>query len=133
MTNSYKSSLPSRMFMTMLPQDITLPYRVQEKGIMKPALVKGRNEGKQVRRCVACGACAHRLDTCGSRAGKEIQKLRRELKGLRFHPGIRKQPGRDGRKDKCHKTVAQLQYSGKADRYVHDALDRPSGGGVETI
>ena len=82
---------------------------------------------------IACGVCAHRLDTCGSRAGKEIQKLRRELKGLRFHPGIRKKPGRDGRKDKCHKTVAQLQYSGKADRHVHDALDRPSGGRVETI
>ena len=41
--------------------------------------------------------------------------LRRELKGLRFQPGIKKKPGRDGRKDKRDKTVAQLQYSGKAD------------------
>ena len=41
--------------------------------------------------------------------------LRRELKGLRFRPGIKKKPGRDGRKDKHHKTAAQLQYSGKAD------------------
>ena len=73
------------------------------------------------------------MDTCGSRAGKEIQKLRRELKGLRFRAGIKKKPGRDGRKDKRHKTVAQLQYSGKANRYGHDALDRLSGGGVETI
>ena len=72
------------------------------------------------------------MDTCGSRAGKEIQKLRRELKGLRLRPGIKKKPGREGRKDK-HKTVAQLQYSGKADRYGHDAVDRPSGGGVEAI
>ena len=40
-----------------------------------------------------------RVDTCGSRAGKEIQKLRRELKGLRPRRGIKKKPGRDGRKD----------------------------------
>ena len=86
--------------------------------------MKGRNGGKQVHRCVACGAYDHRVDTCGSRARKEIQKLRRGLKGLRFRPGIKKKPGRDCRKDKRHKTVAQLQYSGNADRYGHDALDR---------
>ena len=100
---------------------------------MTRALVKGRNGGKQVHRCVAYGACEHRVDTCVSCAGKEIQKLRRELRGLRFRPGMKKKPGRDGRKDKRHKTAAQLQYSGKADRYGHDVLDRWSGGEMEAL
>ena len=87
---------------------------------MKRALVKGRNRGKQLHRCVACGACDHRVSTCTSRAGKEIQKLRRELKGLRSRPGIKKKPGRDGRKDKRCKIEAQLQYCGKADDRERD-------------
>ena len=56
---------------------------------MKRALVTGRNGGKQLHLCVACD---DRVDTCTSRAGKEIQKLRCELKGLRSRPGIKKKP-----------------------------------------
>ena len=53
---------------------------------MKRALLKGHDGGKHLHRCIACGACDHRADTCASRAGKEIQMLlrRRSYLGISF-------------------------------------------------
>ena len=31
---------------------------------MKSVLVKGRSGGQRLHRCITCGACDHRVDTC---------------------------------------------------------------------
>ena len=47
----------------------------QEQGVMKRALVKRRNGGKQLHRCIACGACDHRVDVCAfTDAGPKLSR-----------------------------------------------------------
>ena len=70
---------------------------------MKRSLVKGRNGGKQRHCCVACGKCDRRLESCTSRAAKEIRKLKRQLVDARSRKegcAKNKQRGRESRKDK---------------------------------
>ena len=76
---------------------------------MKRALVKRRNGGKHLHRCIACGACDHRVDVCAfTDAGP---KLSREKLVKRWAHG--KTPNES--------------------RYAQDALYFYSSCGAETI
>ena len=90
---------------------------------MKRSLVKGRNGGKQRHSCVACGKCDHRLETCTSRAAKEIRKLKRQLADACSRQtgcAKKKQRGRENRKDKHYKSEAKWKYSGKTGEQKRD-------------
>ena len=83
---------------------------------MKRSRVKGRNGGKQQHCCVACGKSDHRLESCASRAAKEIRKLKRQLVDARSRKkgcAQKKQRGRKNKKNKQYKSEAQWKYSGK--------------------
>ena len=99
---------------------------------LKSARVIGRDETipcerpqwrQQRHSCVACGKCDHRLETCTSRAAKELRKLKRQLAhacSRQTGCAKKKQRGRENRKDKHYKSEAKWKYSGKTGEQKRD-------------
>ena len=71
------------------------------------------------RKCLGCGRSGHRLESCKTKAAREIRRLRAELQ-RRHRDNARANPGRKTRKTGKRKLAARKAYAKKNVRRTYE-------------
>ena len=71
------------------------------------------------RKCLGCGRSGHRLESCKTKAAREIRRLRAELQ-RRHRDNARANPGRKTRKTGKRKLAARKAYTKKNVRRTYE-------------